>query len=71
MVKVKTLVPVIRQHDNNSTSTSVNDLSGSSDKSLKVALSVPIWSDKPGVPDRRVLGVLGMSSELKINSGAS
>jgi serine/threonine-protein kinase len=36
----------------------------SSDKSLKVALSVPIWSDKPGVPDRRVLGVLGMSSEL-------
>lgn len=36
----------------------------SSDQSLKVAFSVPIWSDKAGVPDRRILGVLGMSVEL-------
>ena len=36
----------------------------SSDQSLKVAVSVPIWSDKAGVPDRRILGVIGMSVEL-------
>jgi len=36
----------------------------SSDQSLKVAVSVPIWSDKPGVPERRILGVIGMSVEL-------
>jgi serine/threonine-protein kinase len=36
----------------------------SSDQSLKVAVSVPIWSDKAGVPERRILGVIGMSVEL-------
>ncbi len=36
----------------------------SSDQSLKVAVSVPIWSEKAGVPERRILGVLGMSVEL-------
>ncbi len=36
----------------------------SSDQSLKVAFSVPIWSDKPGAADRRILGVIGMSVEL-------
>jgi len=28
---------------------------------LKIAFSVPIWSDPAGVPERRVLGVLGLS----------
>ncbi len=36
----------------------------SSDQSLKVALSVPIWNVEAGKPNRRVLGVLGMSIEL-------
>jgi serine/threonine protein kinase len=36
----------------------------SSDKSLKVALSVPIWNVEAGKPNRRVIGVLGMSIEL-------
>lgn len=36
----------------------------SSDQSLKVAVSVPIWNDKAGVPERRILGVIGMSVEL-------
>jgi serine/threonine-protein kinase len=36
----------------------------SSDHSLKIAFSVPIWSDKAVVPERHVLGVLGMSVEL-------
>ena len=36
----------------------------SSDKSLKVAVSVPIWNVEAGKPNRRVIGVLGMSIEL-------
>ncbi|MDX1963885.1 MAG: serine/threonine protein kinase [Pirellulales bacterium] len=35
-----------------------------SDGKLKIALSVPVWSDNPGTPDRQVLAVLGVSLEL-------
>lgn len=37
--------------------------SSTSDK-LKVAFSVPVWTGKPGMPNRHVLGVLGMSVDL-------
>ncbi|MGC4003771.1 MAG: serine/threonine protein kinase [Pirellulales bacterium] len=39
-------------------------VSTSGKKELKVAFSVPIWTGKPGTPNRKIVGVLGMSVEL-------